>query len=187
MDQEGPVLFLFDAAAVVVFSTFYPAIRISPWGPFQRTRKIPAIRVLACLLAAPATFCFPTFCLKRPGSWPGDNARRFEALVDGTVARCCSRSDARTFEHHTRRALLLHHSPSPLLLWNQLQNPAAQSHAMHKHYWLIAGPKQVLSPHLSLVSVIACRKHPWNDSSICVQHYDGGLSSWLHQRSAPSP
>ncbi len=34
-------------------------------------------------------------------------------------ARCCSRSGARTFEHHTR-ALLLHHSPSPLLLWNNV-------------------------------------------------------------------
>jgi hypothetical protein len=61
MDRESPVLFLFDAAAVVVFSTFYPAIRISPWGPFQLTRKIR--KSGACLLAAPATFC-----LKRPGS-----------------------------------------------------------------------------------------------------------------------
>ncbi len=61
MDHEGPVLFLFDAAAVIVFSTFYPANQISPWGPFQRTRKIR--KSGACLLAAPATFC-----LKRPGS-----------------------------------------------------------------------------------------------------------------------
>jgi hypothetical protein len=91
-------------------------------------------------------------------------------------AHCCYRSGARTFEHHTRRALLLHHSPSPLLLCNQLQNAATQTHSMLKHYWLIAGPKQ-----FSLVSVIAGRKHPWNDSSIWVQHYDGGLSSWLHQ------
>jgi hypothetical protein len=102
-------------------------------------------------------------------------------------ARCCSRSGARTFEHHTRRALLLHHSPSPLLLWNQLQNPATQCHAMLEPYWLIAGPKQFVSPHFSLVSVIAGRKHPWNDSSICVQHYHGGLSSWLHQEVCQVP